>query len=72
MASCGSDMAPLRQALLSGLFINAAVLLPDSELSLDPLPAVPASRFAMMSIPISVHISLTETAPAECAAASVK
>ena len=31
MTSCGSDMAPLRQALLSGLFTNAAVLLPDSK-----------------------------------------
>lgn len=31
MVSCGSDLAPIQRALLSGLFINAAILLPDSE-----------------------------------------
>lgn len=31
MVSCGSDTAPIQRALLSGLFINAAILLPDSK-----------------------------------------
>ena len=31
LVSCGSDSAPIQRALLSGLFVNAAILLPDSE-----------------------------------------
>ena len=30
--SCGTDTTTLRRALLSGLFLHAAVLLPDGEL----------------------------------------
>ena len=40
MVSCGSDSAPIQRALLSGLFINAAILLPDSESQLLSSPSV--------------------------------
>ncbi|CAL5223385.1 g5893 [Coccomyxa viridis] len=35
MVSCGSDTAPIQRALLSGLFINAAILLPDNTYRLQ-------------------------------------
>ena len=40
MVSCGSDTAPVQRALLSGLFINAAILLPDSKSQMLSNPPV--------------------------------
>jgi hypothetical protein len=45
LKSCGTDDTPLRRALLSGLFLHAAVMLPDGK---SPEPtAVPHTTGTM-------------------------
>lgn len=51
LVSCGLDPAPIQRALLSGLFVNAAILLPDSESQmLSKLPGPITSARVSLSL----------------------
>ena len=49
IVSSGSDLAPIQRALLSGLFMNAAVLLPDSELLRHMIASINLRYFTDMT-----------------------
>lgn len=50
LESCESDMDPLRRAILSGLFMHAAILLPDSMCPVFPHEKQISTVFAFPSI----------------------